>query len=96
MFKYRLMSGKRQPDQQMRLAQRAQPRINGDCEHRDPTVSSPRLALPNVMLPAALAVGNEEYARQGFDIWARSHKLNKTLELIRLLPWKVVKHLSIY
>ena len=52
---------------------------------------SPSLVLPNVMLLVGLAASHEDYARHGFDIQARGHKINKNLELFRLLPLKFVK-----
>lgn len=46
------------------------------------------------MLLTELAASCEEYARRGCDMQARGDKLNKNIELIRLILLKFAKHLS--
>ena len=46
------------------------------------------------MLLTELAASCEEYARRECDMQARGDKLNKNIELIRLILVKFVKHLS--
>lgn len=46
------------------------------------------------MLLTELAASCEEYARRECDMQARGDKLNKNIELIRLILLKFVKHLS--
>ena len=46
------------------------------------------------MLLTELAASCEEYARRECDMQARGDKLNKNIELIRLILLKFVKHLE--